>query len=136
MARSVSTHTNAIEVVYINGSDIDEDFLWQDFTDDLTEIITKHYPSFEEIDSWNGREVHEILSNNHTVISVSEYCGLISVSISPRENDYSMDGLAIAWTKRNASKMAKLIENNFEALKCVGRFSNGEAVYERITINA
>jgi len=144
MGRSVSYHSNAAKVVFLHDvlSEGAGNWEWDEFIDDLKGVIRERYPSFEDADRWAGREDHVILENSAAEISVAEYCGLISVSLAPREAsdyDYDYDGESIrAWNEN----WTNLIANNFHdhlakrfsksALRKIGSFSNGEGVYELI----
>ena len=138
MARSVNYLNDSLGVAYINATDwgyedgeYDEflgEILWEDFIYDLKSTLQAKYPSLEEDDNWEGNEVHIILSNQQTNIAVSEYMGLVSISVAPKEDWYgnAPSGLAL----RNTKFIAKFVEETFSDLKKVGCFSNGECIYE------
>lgn len=157
MARSVSIHKNSVQNVFLHGisfgenidySDFDSEdedveepsydyFNFSEFIDDLRGVIQSRYPSFSDIDSWSHREDHEILENSHALVSVSEYCGLISVSLAFNENSYESgkDTLAQNWCGQVADNFQKIVEKAFpeKALRKLGSFSNGEAVFAPVS---
>lgn len=140
MSRGVASHTQAREVVYFDVSHFDEHHDWLNFEYNLRDLIKLRYPSFENCDTWDDREVHEILSNNFCVIAVSEYFGVASVSVADNVTAYenNTDGIARTWLRQNAHSIAELIEqnSNLKALRRIGAFSNGETVYEAIPAKA
>lgn len=140
MARSVSTHRHAVETVYLTlQDDLDPDFGWQDFVEDLKQVLNgsagapggKGFPSLRECDRWAGREDHVILENGHAEISVSEYCGLVAVCLAPLDPD---NGLQVAWCERAAKGFRSLLHGAYStsALVSQGRFSNGEQVFQLV----
>jgi hypothetical protein len=149
MARSVSTPTNAYEKVYLaNPYNVeDECFGFQDFIEDLQQVLDgsagapggKGFPSLEPCDRWLDREDHIVLENSHAVVTVSEYCGLVAVCLVPKEESdfgycYSRQALAEAWTRKACKGFRELLHGAYpsSALNPLGRFSNGEAIFEYI----
>lgn len=146
MGRSVDYPSNAEVVMYIDTNfgyddedgEFDADIAredWNYFIDDLKSIITAKYTSFYETDEWVGRELHAILENSFAKVIISEYCGLTSVSLVPKEYDcyYSEDialqNLSYGWTSQIARNFAKLIAKNFTSYVKIGSMSNGEGVF-------
>lgn len=132
MARNVGVHNDAVVTVYMpfEGEDA---FDWAMFIDDLKRIISERYKSFYDEDDWADREGRIILRNSHAEVVVYEYCGLVSVNLVPRETyDFpNEDNLARAWCEQVADNFRKLLDDSYQTYRLVGRFSNGEAVYER-----
>jgi hypothetical protein len=144
MGRSVIYLDNAevvlyfpIENEYNEAGEFDEDLsqmIWDDMIDNLTCEIKKRLPSYYEVkDKWGNRETRIILENSLCSIGISEYCGLVSLSVAPRENESD------EWHERFAIRHANNIKNTLEKvlsdlglknLHKVGTFSNGEAVFE------
>lgn len=152
MARSVSRHPSAVEVVFLHGIlfesscyDLQEGetecepawhyFDWGDFIEDLKGVIGERYPSFGTCDRWAGREDHVILENEAAEVSVAEYCGLISVSFAPKEGadwDYHQVTARNAnWTGRIADNFREHLHSRFQnfAMIPMGSASNGEAFF-------
>ena len=144
MSRSVSYPSGCESVCYCDvtdfgyrdGSDEYDEFLGQDewdfFVEDIVETASSNWKSFVICDEWLDREDRAILENSHAYIGVSEYCGLASVWLKPKDegSDWHLNdtsGLAKNWCNQIAPKFEKL----FGELKKVGTFSNGEAVYRR-----
>ena len=76
---------------------------------------------------YTGRETKIFLRNRLVEFGISEYCGLVSVSV--RVYDDGMKGLAENWVDKNWSKIESVIGAN---VRKVGTFSNGCGVYEHI----
>lgn len=134
MARTVSTPYGCAAVCYVDGRHIEEDWDWDLFIDDLRTRAKKRWPSLDECNAWIDREDHAILENDYCFVGVSEYCGLVSVWLLPKELDTYYPDEA---SKENlAKRWVSSIENNFHKefgeYRKVGTFSNGEAVYEKI----
>lgn len=131
MARSVGTHRRSVATVYMPFPARFEgewEFAWELFLDDLRIIIGKKYGSFYDEDDWADREGHIILRNDHADVVVYEYMGMVSVNLVP----HSDSNLALAWCEQVADGFHKLLEDSYQTYRLVGRFSNGEAVYERV----
>ena len=144
MGRSVSYLNNAVIVLYFpfEGNESNEageydEFLsqmnWDDMIDSLQCAIKRKLPSYYPTDKWGGREERIILENSLVSIAISEYCGLCSLSVAPKNNEYD------AWHESFALRHARQIEGTLEKVLCelglknlrkVGTFSNGEAVFE------
>lgn len=127
MSRSVSYASGAKAVCYRDVSDIDVDFGWDDFKDDLRSIGKANWASFYDSDVWVGREDKAILENKFAYIGVSEYCGLASVWLVAKDDDYVNPNIRDAWIDRISAKFDKV----FGELVKVGTFSNGESVYQK-----
>ncbi len=139
MARSVATHFDSVATVYLNKphmSDDDEDddaeYHWESFIEDLQTVVEEKYPSFDSADRWVDREVHIIMQSKVAEIGVSEYCGLVSICLAPRDVD---NPLNVSWCEQNADKFTELLHKSYEssALISKGRFSNGEQVFAPLT---
>ncbi len=63
-----------------------EDFDY--FLEDLTEYAPTLWPSLGPCDVWLGNENHAVLENAHAYIGVSEYCGLASLWIVPKVDEW------------------------------------------------
>ena len=138
MSRSVSTHINAVATVYLHPEfedDVDREYEWECFIEDLQNVITgvsgvkgSSYPSMSPCNRWSGREDHVILENGRAEVSVSEYCGLVSVCLAPRNVD---DPLDEGWCGGVASNFKKLLHTAYpnSAMVSMGHFSNGEQVF-------
>jgi hypothetical protein len=138
MGRSVNYLDNAEVVLYFPFEYSDEPEMdnmnWDDMEQNLKCEIKAKLPSYYDVkDKWGNRETKIILENNLCSIGISEYCGLVSLSVAPRNNEYD------AWHESFALRHANQIKGTLERmlhdlglknLHKVGTFSNGEAVFE------
>ena len=134
MARSVGTHNEAVVTVFTvyDGQDWYE---FEEFLDGLRDVISHRYPSFYVKDDWADREGRIILRNNYADVVVYEYCGLVSINLVPRNSPHHYkSNLALGrwWCNQVAANFEKLLHKSYECYGLVGRFSNGEAIYERV----
>ena len=143
MSRSVDCLSNAEYVLYFQTPDgLEEDgsynedmaqMNWDDMMANLKSEIKNKLPSYNDCKEWDSNEVSIFLKNNLCVIAISEYCGLCSLSVAVRSNDYwDNSSLAI----RHASQIRKTIEkivDNVCGTRFIktGSFSNGTGVFER-----
>lgn len=136
MGRSVDYLSNAAGVAYINyGCDEDDAFGedWTFFKEGLIESLQNICPSLDEVKAHiTCGETVVIAENNHCQIGVSFYCGLVSVSIRIHTDDGTNESLAANWIKQMWPKIEAMIVKNYEAVKKLGTFSNGEGVFEKI----
>ena len=145
MGRSVNYLDNAevvlyfpIENEYNEAGEFDEDLSqmeWDDTVRNLQCEIRARLPSYYDVkDKWGNRETRIILETNLCSIGISEYCGLVSLSVAPRNNDYD------AWHEIFALRHANQIQGTLEKvlndlgltnLRKVGTASNGEAFFQK-----
>ncbi len=126
MGRSVS-YANGSEIVeYIDVSQLDEEFAWDDYIEYLTERIQEKYPSLTGCEEWLGNEDKAILENELVYIGVSEYCGLMSLWVQPKEDENGYTTFGSNW----CSRIAKGFNESFGEYNKIGTFSNGESIYE------
>lgn len=139
MGRTVSGPCNAIAVAYHRGLREDLDgFEYEDLKDWIRSTSQDKWKSFEECETWLGREDLAVLENNFSYIGLTTYCGLVAIWLVSKAEEldscsyYSdcqkMANLADHWCGQIAPKFERL----FSELKKVGTFSNGESVFERI----
>ena len=96
---------------------------WEWFVDSIKEDAMNKWASMSECNKWVDREDRAILENNFAYIGVSEYCGLASVWLLPKD-----EALAANWCKR----IAKNFEKMFGEYVKVASMSNGEGVYQKV----
>jgi hypothetical protein len=138
MGRSVNYLDNAEVVLYFPfdySDDVEMDNMnWDDMVENLKYEIKAKLPSYYIVnDKWGNRETRIILENSYCSIGISEYCGLVSLSVAPRENDYVNYSESLA--KHHANQIKGTLEKvlhdlGLKNLHKVGTFSNGEAVFE------
>jgi hypothetical protein len=140
MGRSVSYANGSEVVIYAHVEEVydDEDnydefgtqFAWDCAIENLVDYSTEAFPSLNTCDEWLGREDHAILENKLVYVGVSEYCGLVSVWVVPKDNEYYALGVASANNMK--AKLEQIVQNAFGVrLNQIGRFSNGEAVFSK-----
>ena len=131
MGRSVSYLSRSQKVVYIpfEVENVEEsEFEWDFFYEDLIDVLCEKYPSLNVVrNKWDGRETRIILANDLCEIGLSEFCGLVSVSIRVNEY-YEFYNIAENWINR--INFEKVLNERFNTLRKIGTFSNGESIYE------
>ena len=132
MARSVNYLSNAYHVFYIDGSDISDEFDWDDFKVDLNANLKAILPSLDETDNWDGRETRIILENGFCEVGLAEYCGLISLSFRWHQNaEYQSEPLFENWFNQMLPNIDEMIKSHYSSLNKIGSFSSGECIYEQ-----
>ena len=135
MGRSVNYLSGAQHVLYLNDSRDEEDpdlsqFYWDEFKSEVMECFNS-CPSLEapRNERWDGRETVIILENSLAEVGISEYCGLVSVSIRAQDDEYM--NLGIHWIDKVWPGIIKEFKEAFPTslLTKIGTFSNGEGVY-------
>lgn len=128
MARSVYVPSRAAEVVYADASWMEASFDWDDAVDNAVYALKAKYPSFEKParNRWIGNEGRVILENKLVSIVVSEYCGLVAISAVV---EYGYGALAERFA--NKIDLSPAADAFGAELVCRGRFSNGEAIFDR-----
>jgi hypothetical protein len=140
MGRSVSYANGSevviyahVEAVYDDEDNYDEfesQFAWDCSLEYLVDNSLEAFPSLNQCNQWLGREDHAILENKLVYVGVSEYCGLVSVWVVPKDNDYYALGVASANNMK--TKLEQIVQDAFGVrLNKVGHFSNGEAVFNK-----
>lgn len=137
MSRSVSVPSHAEVVAYTNIDDFGEGRReeMQDRVIDLRAALHKEFPSVTKDDRWLGNEDRVVASNSHAYFGLSEYCGLVSVWIVPREANYGNrnDSLKLKWIASIDDKFHAIVRDVFGGeLRRLGSASNGEAFFERV----
>lgn len=129
MSRSVSYPSDAI--VAFDFYESDDEFAFDDLVDEFVFAVDRAYPSVRPVDEWIGREDHAYRANDHAYFGVSEYCGLVSLWAAERY-DSERPELARQWL----SQIEPGFIGRFGRLRKIGRFSNGEAIFERVAASA
>lgn len=115
----------------------DHPWYWQDqwdwFVEDFRTNVLGQFDSITPADEWIGREDHVVAENNLAQFGISEYMGLAALWVVPKApSDYWGDpditGLANHWIDQIWPKVESMYPTR---LGLMGRFSNGEAVYQR-----
>ncbi len=134
MARTVSTPRDAQEIAYQDVTEHDYDsFQW--WLDDIAEQVRTLWPSFSKCDKWLGREDHAILENDLCYLGVSEYGGLASIWLVPKEypntGNFSGEVYILPLAANFINRIAPKFHQAFGQYRKIGTFSSGEAIYKR-----
>lgn len=135
MSRSVDYLSGAQHIAYkhldqLFDREIDETD-WDFLEEDLTDQLQQKFPSLEVCDRWDDRETKIFLENEFCEVGISEYNGLVSISMRAKDEYDSWyggpdkRGLAAHWVDQAKNKFMALSD-----LVKVGTFSNGEAVFK------
>jgi len=137
MGRSVAVPSNAAVTAFIdNRLDDGEDWDW--FIEDVLGVVSERFPSIGEDSGWLGREERIVGSNGHAQLVICEYCGCVSVSLVPiQENDgyfQHEQTLHDAWCRQVERAFLEHIAKRFpgRALRPLATASNGCTLYRRI----
>lgn len=133
MGRSVSIHRHAITTFFTH-VDFEEEWEWNNFVSEIRYILKNKFKSLYKTDRWVGREDHVILENEIAEISISEYCGLVAICLAPRDDprELGFQPLCENWCYQISNNFHKILGEAFDGLCMIGRFSNGEAIFERV----
>ena len=128
MGRSVDYLSNAHKVFY-TPFEGENEWDWDDFFSNISYGLKAKFPSLENCERWDGRETRIFLENNLVEVGISEYCGLVSVSIRAKEGK---EAIGENWIDKVAANFEKVIRGNCgDVYRKVGSFSNGEGVFEK-----
>lgn len=133
MGRSVSVPSNAVATAFLH-LDTEDEFAWEDFLYSLGHVLRAKYKSLRLDERWVGREEKVYWSNDHADIILASYCGLVSVSLVPKDYLYeeSEKALADAWCSQVSAGFIDLINSSFGGLRHIGTASNGEAFFQAV----
>lgn len=141
MSRSVNYCDNAEVVLYFHfqySDDVEMDnMFWDDMVLNLQYEIKKRLPSYYVVkNQWDNKETRIILQNNLCNIGISEYCGLVSLSVAPKEqNEWTTycENFAKNHAKQISKTLVKILKYlGLTNLKKVASFSNGETIFRKI----
>lgn len=116
----------------------DDQFLFDDFNEDLETLLKEAFPSLAADGKWLGREDKALLSNTYAYFGWSEYCGLVAVWVAAKEPDYRASSAWVPmrdrWIASIEKKFAKTVGKAWGVpLTKLGTFSNGECVFQEKT---
>lgn len=125
------------------GADEDEtqeiDQQWEfDSIVESFDIFTEAFPSLSKCDSWLDREDHALLENRYCHIGISEYCGVVAVWLVRKDGPWygspGWEALRDRWLDSVQPRFEKLANSILPgAMVKLGTFSNGEAVFQRLS---
>lgn len=131
MGRSVYVPSEATVVAYIDVSDYEDSFEFDELICNLGYELKANYPSLKNDDGYIGREGKIFLSNKLAKVGISEYCGLAAVFVVPEEDN----NLALNFVNNIAAGFKKAVAAVAGPVYAkVGSFSNGEGVYEKVGV--
>jgi hypothetical protein len=137
MGRSVSYLNNSVFVLYFpfdySENPEDDNMNWDDMIENLKYEIKAKLPSYHKTDEWDNRETRIILKNNLCNIGISEYCGLVSLSVAPKNNEYDVwhESFALRHAQQIKGTLEKVLNDlGLKRLSKIGTFSNGESIFE------
>jgi hypothetical protein len=141
MGRSVNYLNRATKVTYIHNEVgytdeetnewIEDEFWFDDLFGNVKYGLKAIFPSLTECERWDNRETKIFLENNLVEIGISEYCGLVSISVRPNERIDANENLANNWIENVWDKAENKMAEFSTLLNRVGTFSNGEGVFEK-----
>jgi len=131
MSRSVHVPNDASQVAYIQTTFETEDD-WMEFKEDVRSILQQKFPSFDFSDTFMWNEELRILENGHSHVIVSTYGGLTAISLVPKHENT----LNKAWCGQVSGSFLRTLNQAFgeNALRPIGRASNGEVFFERVSL--
>lgn len=134
MGRSVATPSNSVtDAFFLLGDDIVDNHEFEDVIQNLTERVCRRFPSMRPTRGWLERESRIIAENEHGQVTVSEYCGIVAVSLVPQDfYDAHLRNIGVSWCCQISDAFRTLINENFHGLRPVARASNGEMAYKRV----
>lgn len=141
MGRSVSYLQGAIVAFRLIESEVGGDLDWEyEFlVENMVSTAREASPSLQPNAGWRGREDRILLQNAYADCGISTYCGLAAIWLVERDDSFyweadygcSRTGRAQRWLGQVSGKFSQM----FGELRQIGRFSNGEAVFERIDLS-
>ena len=131
MARSVSVPSGALRVSYAALPDNEDDgyFEFGDLIDNFQSYAKELYPSLRVANRWIGREDRVVLENRLVSFVVSEYNGVVALSVVANEG---YENLAENFATK--LKMNDLVGSFGIVLYSSGRFSNGEQMFSAVSV--
>ena len=123
MGRGVSVPHYATVVAYIDISDIEEDYQFQDLKENIIFNLKDKMPSLQEADEWIDREDKAILENDLAYIGISSYGDIMSLWVIPKDEYLALAHLWIYRIAKHVTKLGDLVKQ--------GTMSNGVSIFER-----
>lgn len=138
MGRSVSYPTGAIVAYRALECENDDDWEWvyEYLVEFVTNSASHAFPSLKSHEGWRGREDRILLRNAYADLGISLYGSLAAIWLVARDDDRYWDsdmncsrtGRTDRWIAQVETRFLEI----FSEYRCVGRFSNGEAIYEAV----
>lgn len=137
MARSVSYPRGSIIAFRLFNEDEDDPgWAYDCLVEDVVSSARNAFPSLQRQEGWRGREDRILLRNAFADCGISTYCGLAAIWLVERDDvaywercpEQRRSDFAQRWITQVSDRFVGL----FGDLRLVGRFSNGEAIFERL----
>ena len=113
------------------GEDSEDD--WDELVSDYRKRICELWPSFEPVEGeWVGDELRIIARNRHSIVTISEYSGIVALCLGPDydRREFFADPSELAGISKHwRQQIAERFEREFSTLNKVGTMSNGSSVY-------
>ena len=111
---------------------------WDYYIEDFQSQMQEAFASLQTCNKWIGREDYALLENTFCYVGVSEYLGLVSMWVVPKEADYyspsGFESLRDHWIDQIGQRFEKVAHTCFgQPLKLMGYMSNGEGLYQRLS---
>ena len=137
MGRSVSYPTGSVVAFRLldEGEGGDVDWVYECLVDEVIDITKATFPSFERFEGWRGREDCILLRNAFADCGISTYCGLAAIWLAERDDarywEADLYNPRVPRARHWLAQVSGRFIDLFGELRLVGRFSNGEAIFER-----
>ena len=130
MGRSVSTLRDSVINLYADITHISDSQEFEDLIDNIRYEISARYKNMKRTFEHEGENLI-ICENGLLEIAISEYCGLLSLSIRAKEGKTKHLGVSTAL--KMEAYLQKLLKDYTEGVYTkAGTFSNGESVYTKV----
>lgn len=138
MGRTVARHSRAVYTAFVDTMEFEGHWEYEHlFLENVISSLQSRFPSFHDerdCDKWPEREVRRIAGNGHAIVTVSEYCGLSSLCLVPRDHhdsfgwrDERRRALAESWCWSITESFRDCIP--YPVMIQKGTMSNGVGVY-------
>ena len=141
MGRSIDYLSNALRVAYVdydseyedeNGEIVVDEFAFDDLYGEINCRLKAKFKSLDRVNEWDRRETRIFLENKLVQFGISEYCGLVSISVRVNERYSEYNGLAEKFVDKNWDSVIAILKDYSDVYAKDGTFSNGESVYSKI----
>lgn len=104
-----------------------EQYEWDDFIGTIRDVVRRKYPSMDECETWEYRECHGIMRNQHATVFVSEYNGIVAVELVGDDSTI----LGQAWAGQVSDGFYNAVSKVYKGavLYSQGSASNGEQMF-------
>lgn len=130
------THYTCPHCGSMDFSEQDSQLLYDDFAEDLKNLLKEAFPSLAPDEKWLGSEDKALLSNTYAYFGWSEYCGLVAAWVAEKDPDYrassAWEAMRDKWISSIEKKFAKTVAKSWGVpLTKLGTFSSGESVFSK-----